>query len=340
MARRKRKKFKQIEFNRDLSNLEIQTLEFLWMWKVAPITLLKEKIYKTSKWWTYYKIIRRLKSEKIIYEIPKGKYISHRLLSLTELGYDLFARDFDFIRSHRFRVHAPAHDYLATCLQLGDFLHNTDNNVHLVSEQKMQTALDDELPDGFTRLMSTRDELYSGHIPDGLTAIYSNNNRIVIGYEVELNLKPADRYNSMQKYWFGYRHNKFYEPDIIFFLVRNGWIAKKILNYCCEKEHGSKNKSDKFAFIDLNDFTKLGWDAPIRQGLHVGLTVRKVHENYLQIAGKDAAKITKKVDSSIYFPKYRSPQKSIAYAKTEVAASDKHRTPSLEGANLKKVTES
>jgi len=152
MKKRRGRKPKSLVLTRDLSKNEIFLIGYLWRWKVAPASLLKEAAFRKSSPWTFYKILKRLIKEKILKEIPGGKYFSHRLLALTEFGFEIYLRDFDYINRFRFRVHAPAHDYLATALQLGDFVFPPEIGMERFSEQELQTYLPDQLPYGYQQL--------------------------------------------------------------------------------------------------------------------------------------------------------------------------------------------
>ena len=107
MKKRRGRKSKLFEFTRDLTKSEFKALEFICRWKVAPGSLLKEIIFKSMSPWTFYKTMRRLKKEKILTEIPSGKYFSHCLWSLTEFGFEIYLRDLDYTYRQTFKVHSP-----------------------------------------------------------------------------------------------------------------------------------------------------------------------------------------------------------------------------------------
>jgi len=320
MKKRRGRKPKKIELKRDLKKSEIEAIEFLWRWKVAPASLLKEIAFSSMTAWTFYKTIRQLKKENILMEIPRGKFIFHRLLALTELGYEIYLRDRDYNDKYRFRVHAPAHDYLASAMQLAGVLKNKDPQIELYSEQELQTFPLEMWPKHFqSRVSVSNGYSYSStekHFPDGLTVFRNAGKVATIGYEVEINLKPKERYRELFSFWTHTGSYDFPGADIVLVLVRTPWIANKIISYASPVDH----RPQDFAFISLDDFILQGWEATVRIGRYEGLSIRKIHENLLQKIGKDPAKLGQMPDWMAFFPKYRSPQKSITYTKPATEA--------------------
>jgi hypothetical protein len=291
----KRKKFKTIS-TRKLSSSDVELLHFLWRWKVATTSLLKEFIYPKKSFWWVYKSIRQLKAEKLIELLPRGKRLEQELWALTDRGFELVLQDRDDIDKYRYRVHAPAHDYLATCLQLGEFWHLPfDYSFH--TEQMMSSLSDSNLH----KRVNERHE----HIPDGATFLFANGKEALICYEVDLTLKDEDRYN---------KTHTFYElgakPDLIVWLVSESWILNRIAGILSKQSlHGLGETYDQTAFVLLDDFKQNVWNAKCCHGPLAGNTIRKLHANVIQKIGKEEPKIRQRPYREIYFPKFKSPQK-------------------------------
>jgi len=309
-TKRRRKKIDLLRASRDLSKLEFEIIEFVWRWKVAPGSLVKEVLMKKKTEWQAYKIIRKLKLDGILEEIPKSKFISHRLLCVTQLGFDIYLADRDFIEKFRFRVHAPAHDYLATALQLSCLLNKTDANLKIFSEQELQTLPKKALPENLQSEFSSSGTFGNTfHFPDGLTSFVSRSQELNIGYEVEINLKPEERYKKMNIFYTSMR-SECVKVVWVVVLARAPWIAKKI--------HGSLSHDDgnlrhipKISYILIDDFIKHGPAAEIFAGDFKNQSLRKVHENLWQTVSKSIEKMGKVSDWEVFFPKRKSPMKSV-----------------------------
>jgi len=310
----RRKRFKR-KSERKLSQADLFVLDFLWTWKVASTPILKEIAFRSkSQWWTY-KALRQLQQERYIQALPRGRHIAFELWTLTELGFEVVLMDRDDISQYRYRPHAPAHDYLATCLQLGDLWHATHLDVRTFSEQ----ALASLTPANFPRSFRKRDE----HIPDGLTLIVNGGREALIGYEVDLNLKADERYDNTYSY---YVHGP--RPQLIVWLVKSQWVATKIIE-ALQKRHRGEELNQflaSIAFVGLDDFKARIWEAQCICGTLRGHTISKLHANLIQSLGKSAPKSRQKELRELFFPRFKSPQKLTSYTESEVAAATKHPT--------------
>lgn len=285
---------------RDLTRNEITALEFLWKWKLASTQLLKEVAFKKYSNWSAYKILRKLYDEGYLDFAPKGKYLPQKLWCLSKKGFETFLLNRDDLTNQRYRVHAPAHDYLGTTFQLGDLLGSKNIPVELFSEQELAS-----LP----RTVFPFSMQHSSHIPDGMTVFGSGKEKLIIGYEVDLNLKDKERYKTS-----GFDHTISLKTNIVFWLCRNLWIAKQISRIMQEVANDCRYDKTHHAFVLMDDFISYGWLAPIRLGFEEGSTVRKVHEKCIQKHIKTDANLGQKNNLLFYFPKHRSPQKLETYA--------------------------
>lgn len=305
--RRRRPQFKRRKFRatstRRLSSADLEVLDFLWMWKVASLPMLREVAYRNKSHWWVYKALRQLAREKYIQLLPRGKNLDLEVWTLTEHGFEIVLMDRDDIKEYRYRVHAPAHDYLATCLQLGD-IWQSGVEFQPKTEQMLASLAPSNFPKGFRK-----DE---GHIPDGLTILPGSLKQAIIGYEVDLNLKDEARYDSTRSY---YEHDV--RAHLIVWLVRNRWIADRItqqLTYL-KRSHEQENVLSRYAFVGLDDFRQRVWSAEVMLGPLKGQSIRKLHANLLQSVGKLPPNFGQKEMQGIFFPRFRSPQKLTACEK-------------------------
>lgn len=268
--------------------------------------MLKEVAYKNESPWWVYKALRRLKDERYIQLLPRGKNLNLELWALTKNGFEVVLMDRDDLEQYRYRVHAPAHDYLATCLQLGD-LWQSNADARFFTEQQLSSLAGWNFPAALKSV--------GGHIPDGVTMIRGALHTVTIGYEVDLNLKEPTRYERTAEY---YRDGL--KPNLVVWLVRNVWIAEKIFGILIQRswERDSKLVSKQHVFCLLDDFKKNAWGAKVVGGALQGTSIRKLHANLIQTAGKTKATLSQKQMAEIFFPKFKSPQKSMALVKSEV----------------------
>ena len=266
--------------------------------------MLREVAYRNKSHWWVYKALRQLREEKYIELLPRGKNLEQEVWTLTEHGFEVVLMDRDDIKEYRWRVHAPAHDYLGTCLQLGDLWQMTTEKTFF-TEQMLTSLAPSNFPKGFRPGIES-------HIPDGLTLLSGAVKEAVVGYEVDLNLKNEDRYQMTASY---------YENDVraplVIWLVRNVWIANRIVEQFTKYHY--RNERDRmlsrFAFVLVDDFKARAWGAEVVMGPLKGTSVRKLHANLLQSLGKDTTKMGQTEMREIFFPKFRSPQKLKAYEK-------------------------
>lgn len=235
--------------------------------------------------------------------LPRGKYLNQEVLTLTELGFEVVLMDRDDIQQYRYKPHAPAHDYLATCLQLGD-LWLSNCNKTFFTEQMLASLRANNFPKNYAN--------GEGHVPDGITRLSHGLKSLSIGYEVDLNLKESDRYLDTIRYY-----EALEDVTTIIWLVRNDWIAERIFKIISANAY----KHKQYCFIRLDDFKNQVWEATIFSGANIGLTVRKLHTNLMQTLGNSNAINTQNNLKQIFFSEYKSPQKSKACDKIETAKS-------------------
>jgi hypothetical protein len=130
---------------------------------------------------------------------------------------------------------------------------------------------------------------------------------VIIGYEVDLNLKNEERYQSTIDYY-----QNGLKPQLVVWLVRNRWIMDKICSLISQYNYSRTNFdfSKRCVFVLLDDFKENIWEAKIVSAAAKGESLRKVHANLIQRASKREAKLNQKPMRDIFFPKFKSPQKS------------------------------
>lgn len=294
----RKRKFKRT-VRRKLSLNDIHILDFLWMWKVASSQMLKLVGYKRKSEWWAYKAIRQLEKEKYIQRLPRGKYLDLEVWALTELGFEIVLMDRDDIVEYRYKPHAPSHDYFATCLQLGElWISGTEKT--FFTEQMVSSLRANNFPEHVSG---------QSHVPDGLTQVKNGKDAVLIGYEVDLNLKDKSRYLETYRYYC-----KIERVAAVIWLVRNEWIANQIIA-TFESDYNYRQRGNFFSFVLLDDFKNRLYEAEVFTGKFKGESIRKIHANTLQKLGKTEAILEQKSLKDIFFRKYKSPQKSTLYKK-------------------------
>lgn len=283
---------------RKLSLRDLAVFEFLWLWKVATSQMLTQVAFKGKSHWWVYKALRQLEKEQFIVRLPAGRNVEQELWTLTDHGFEVFLMDRDDIKNYRYRVHAPSHDFLATCLQLGDYW-LTDVNKTYITEQMLASLA----PSNFPRELREIQD----HVPDGITIFNGGVKSATVGYEVDLNLKYEERYKFTQKYY------NAVNPVLVVWLVKNEWMARRIREACL-REWGSDTDlvQKKMAFVLVEDFKKRVWSAEVIDGTYKGVSLRKLHATVLQSLGKTDPNTGQIAIDAIFFQKYKSPQKLIA----------------------------
>lgn len=286
-----------------LSIRDLLVLDFLWTWKVATTPMLSEVAFKGKSTWWIYKALRQLQKERYIQLLPRGKNLEQELWALTDVGFEVVLMDRDDLIHYRYKPHAPAHDYFATCLQLGDLWQFNCEKLFF-TEQMLASLAPSNFPRGIKNV--------EGHVPDGVTVIRSTLNDARVGYEVDLNLKDEERYKATFEYW------KEVKPTLIIWLVRNQWMADRIFavgNNDIGYWEDGKDLLSRVCFVLVDDFKEKVWEANVLNGKYKGLSIRKLHANILQSLGNQTANFGQKSLKEIFFPKFKSPQKSTNYQK-------------------------
>ncbi len=103
-------------------------------------------------------------------------------------------------------------------------------------------------------------------------------------------------------------------PDRSENLVRSLYETREALHREKCKYGDAKTLNEKFCFILLDDFKARIWGAEIISGKFKGVSISKLTANLLQTLGKAAPNSRQNELREIFFPKFKSPQKTITSA--------------------------
>jgi hypothetical protein len=285
---------------RKLTTTESVLFRRLWRWKVLSYPLAKSLVFKEIKYGTFYKKIRRLLDEGYILEW-RGSAFPFDLLHLSKKGFDALKYDLGELREERFAPQSVVHDYWATAIQLGEFVHKIPDEIKFFTEQQLQCTDDCHLPQWVPKSRN--------HVPDGLTKIKYGEQSRVVAFEVELNLKAFIRYDKAA-YYFDAGLSNF---DVVIWLCANDWIINKIT---ARLKSLRLRNHDVHQFILTSDFQANGWDAKITKGSLTGQTLSEIYmaKSWIEAGSTlDQPWITRSAE--IYFPKLKSPNGIKSYQK-------------------------
>ena len=253
---------------RKIPRPEALLLKAIWKWKVLSYTAAKKICFDDISHKRYYKKIRRLISEGYIIE-RDGSDLDFSVLQLSKKGFEYLKYDLGFLKENRFAAQSVAHDYWGTAFQLGEFAINPRPDVEFFTEQELQCSDDSLLPDWVPK---SRD-----HFPDGFTRIKNEKFDSVFAIEVDLNLKPLIRYQKSGYYYDGLDSR----TDVVFWLCDGFRLMERIFE-CLNS--AKLRRFETHHFVLLDDFKKLGWQAPVRSGREKNKTVREI---YMARTGED-----------------------------------------------------
>lgn len=260
----------------------------------------KEVAFQEIKYSNFYKKIRRLLDEGYITEW-RGSAFTFDLLHLSKKGFDVLKHDLGELREERFLPQSVVHDYWATAIQFGEFIHEIPDGIRFFTEQELQCTYDSHLPEWVPKSRT--------HIPDGLTRIKCGDDVRVVAFEVELNLKEFLRYDKAA-YYFDAALSKF---DVVVWLCANPWIQDKIVERL--KTLQIRNH-DIHQFMLTSDFQANGWAAEIKGGTLTGQTLSDIYlVKRCVTPGSTLDKAWVGRSSEIFFPTRKSPNGIKSYAK-------------------------
>lgn len=162
----------------------------------------------------------------------------------------MIAGDLGELSEERYLPHSVPHDGWVLAAQLGEYIHGIPEGVALFSEQQFRTTHQSLIP---AWLPSDK-----SHIPDGFTYVGCGNRKTLFCHEVELHLKPIERYDAISTY---YDRQKVI--DQVLWFVRSKDMITKILDRFKLTETA---RIPIHNFISLDDFSQHGWNSRILEG--------------------------------------------------------------------------
>ena len=176
---------------RVLSKVEVDTLKFIWKWKLANTLTLKYAVAPAKSFWKFYQMLRRLLTEGYLKEVGESE-INIPLWTLSKKGFTYINGGNEALREARFQPQSVSHDYWGSAFHLGDFVFGVPANVEILSEQELNAKNSENLPSW----VPTERQ----HIPDGLTMIKVDGKKVVLAFETELSAKTLTRYEDMIRF--------------------------------------------------------------------------------------------------------------------------------------------
>lgn len=236
-----------------ITDRDYKMLRFIWKWKAVSTSALATKFYPKTHPYTCYRRLLHLAHDNYI-ESVSLKEKNTAVWILKQKGFKHIRPYLDDLFSEGFRSANYFHDYLASCLHLGEWLLHQPDNSQTVSEQQLRSIEPELLP----KWVPTSNL----HIPDGYSTYHLTSQRVIVAFEVELSVKTSSRYESVVS---------FYDNEESITLVL--WLVDGVSSLDaierCLKKYNIKHIS-KHQFIMLSDFLKNGWMAEVIKGKYAG----------------------------------------------------------------------
>lgn len=257
------KKRKNYPFLRTLQPLEMKILKFLWRWKVATTLTLKNLTYECLSDRTFYNKLKQLRIEGYIRQRATFGSRGFIVWELTEMGFFAFKEEsVPSLLDENFNSVAAEHDALVVAFQLGEWIYLQPPNVDLVTEQELKCMYSDDLPDWVPRAKN--------HRPDGFTRIKDGNRNRIYAIEVETVSKGPGRYVSLVDFY-----DERESLEGVLWLVNEPGIAQTFMR-TLEKRFAKK--AYLHSFFLLEDYMKMGLEAPVRFGQKRGQTLSGIYQ--------------------------------------------------------------
>lgn len=231
----------------------------------------------------------------------QGSDLPCDLIYLSKKGFEVIKHSLGELREVRFLPQSVVHDYWATAIHLGNFVHGIPPEVRFFTEQELQCTDDSLLPDWVPKSRS--------HIPDGMTRIKSGDDSRVVAIEVELNLKPYLRYDKAA-YYFDAGLSKF---DLVIWVCASRWILEQIVARLAGLRLRNLNIHQ---FVLTSDFQTHGFKASVTHGTRQGQTLEEIYlVNGWVSPGSSLDKAGATKSSELFFPTLKSPRSLMRYRK-------------------------
>lgn len=242
--------------SRGISEKDIQTLHFLWQWKVAPTNVIHQLLSPDEQHKTTYYRLRALMAKNYLTLQAVENRATRFGWCLTKKGFETIRESLPELREVGFRTEALTHDFLVSAVHLGPWL-SPAAGIELFSEQQLKRYSLDLFPSWVPRSES--------HRSDGYWRVTQQGGPAVIALEVERFPKGSSNYEVVAS---------FYEEHtaiaLVVWVVPNQGAARSIstaLKRFCPKDH------DIHHFVSIPDIELNGWQARFFAGHSSGKTV-------------------------------------------------------------------
>lgn len=229
-----------------LSDRDSDILEFLWKWKLASTATIHEAIGRPNTAYSTYKALERLEKSEFIESITNQKH-RFTVWQLAEPGFDAIREDLGELKEEGFLSEYPWHDRNVVAFQLGEWATYRFPMVAHFTEQELRRRPPDYYPEWAPKI--------GDHRSDGYTRITTDKKSWVLSYEVELSAKSRVIYESVIRFYRAYR-----SLDRVLWLVGTPYVLSQIL----AAKTAMRDPQDNYhLFVDLAQYQRQGWDAPV-----------------------------------------------------------------------------
>ncbi len=238
-------------------------LMFLWKWKVATTTALGIRFYPNAKLTSAHIKLWQLADAGYIRSINSVTG-SGCVWTLTDKGFNGIKDQLPAMKQSGYKSEAVGHDLLSMAAMVGDWIQGEPPGVKFYTEQQLR-RIDPSL---YPMWVPQTDV----HRADGYWRLPKLAKDSSLAIEIERSQKALKSYELVADFYESYDFVK----GVIWITPmppRGLSLATRILKYLDQSE-------SKHSFIALEDFTKLGWQAPVRIGKHKGATLSKIMETF------------------------------------------------------------
>lgn len=278
-----------------LTSRDYDIFQFLWRWKYVSTKALSTVFFNGKSHLRGYSRLRELKNAGFINTEFVRKDCEDKAWCLSTKGYKKIEEYLPELENPGFRAENPHHDFLVSCVHIGNWLLGSPDGCSLFSEQQMRRYNPDLYPDWVPECDYYR--------PDGYWYIEHEDEPKVITLEVELTQKTQRRYEKVADFY------KLH-PEVTsgIWVVPNKPSAKRLLNSLCNENPKGIHQHQ---FLLVKDILRSNWDSPIVLGSFQGCSLKE----FIAKQGVYTTKTTAKhvsdrhlIDTQIF------PKKSRAYS--------------------------
>ena len=249
-----------------LSSRDAKILEYIWKWKIASTASIHEAINRPQSSYSTYKVLERLKTQGFIQDHFHSRERFY-VWSLTEFGFAETVSYLGQLEEEGYLSENHRHDRFVQAFQLGEWSTHQNSRVIFFTEQDLRRRGVNHYPSWVPPSKE--------HRADGYTKIFGIKRSWTFAYEAELSAKSTQQYEAVLRF---YKMSA--GIDRVFWLVGDPFIKDQILRAkACIKD----DTNNYHVFVDINDFQKNGWDAPVTN--ERSETLFTLREKYQEICG-------------------------------------------------------